>query len=278
MNWQRTSPRTGLRRLCGFLRLPSRRFEHWQATRNMGQFCPTESRHPPASAALAHLRIPEAFDSLSPDFRGSGDSASLLRYAGLGVADLAERLTQTDDATTRYAGSAQPLCGGHRPGHDQLGRRRSSIRAAERVGGADVRRAAAGGAGTGGSPRDAAFVPLSRGAAGSLQPGHCGCRGNRSEADYVVGTLAQTHGEVGAGPADHVGQELALPCRRRSHGGAAALARRGRRAAHLARRGQQPLSGPHPRGVEPSLSASIRWSSRTSCSRCRRRSTKWPAS
>ena len=83
---------------------------------------------------------------------------------------------------------------------------------------------------------------------------------------------------AGAGPADQLGQVVAVPLGRGPHGGAAAVARGGRRASGSRRSRSAPATWPTSATPgTPGFPAS-RWPSRISCSRCRPRSTRSPAS
>ena len=123
-------------------------------------------------------------------------------------------------------------------------------------------------------------------AAGRTAAAGCGCPGlpcgtpaiGAADQPHAVGFFARDQGAMVPGPADQLGQVVALPLGRRSHGRAAALARRGRRRAALAGRGQRAAIWPTSARPGTPASPSIRWPSRTSCSRCRPRSTKSPGS
>ena len=100
-------------------------------------------------------------------------------------------------------------------------------------------------------------------AAGELPAGALRLPWSRESPAYAVGFFAREQGGRAPGPADRLGQVLAVPLRRGPHGRPAALAGRGGRRAAVAGRGQRPVPAAHPRRLERTASAASRWPSRT---------------
>ena len=72
----------------------------------------------------------------------------------------------------------------------------------------------------------------------------------RAPNPYIVGFMARDYGAATPGRLISSAKSWLCHSGRRSHGGAAALARGQRCRADFAGRGEQPLSGPHSRGLE----------------------------